>query len=384
MQTRETTEAICSPLAIEDHVVQVDEDTSPPKWHLGHTTWFFETFVLKPALGESYSEYSAHFNYLFNSYYESQGERVTRTHRGTYSRPTVKETLDYRQWVNRHLLEIRQTNRGLAADDLDARLTLGLHHEQQHQELLYMDILALLSRNPEAPRYAGALPARAEPGLPPSSPISIVEGLYRVGHDSKEFCFDNERPAHTVHLDSFRIEPALVTNAEYRDFVADGGYERAELWLSDGWEAKKRLGWEAPLHWKTLDGEWFESTLNGLGPLDPNRAVRHVSYYEADAFAQWRGTRLPTELEWETSERAKEQPSSWELWQWTSSPYVPYPGYKRSAGAFGEYNGKFMCNQMILRGGCEFTPPSHYRVTYRNFYQPEKRWSFTGLRLIRK
>lgn len=382
-RVRQLTEQICAGLPVEDMVAQVDEDTSPLKWHLAHTTWFFERFILVPHLREHYSEFSSQFNFLFNSYYESEGERANRFQRGTYSRPTLHEVYNYRMHVGEHLKQLAHAEGALSENELVRRLQLGINHEQQHQELMQMDLLATLARNPELPEAAASVTLGLYQQTKNLSDLFTVKaGVYEVGSDRNEFVFDNERPKHKVCLNAFTISNRLITNSEYAEFIQSGGYENPEYWLSDGWTAKNSKGWKAPLYWIKRNGEWYEFSLSGLKRLESSEPVRHVSHYEADAFSQWKNMRLPTEFEWEVSAELQNDREPWRVWQWTSTAYHPYPGFKKAEGAFGEYNAKFMSNQMVLRGGCEFTPQGHYRLTYRNFYQPEKRWSLTGIRLV--
>ena len=410
---RAQTEHLAAPLSAEDQTVQSMPDVSPTKWHRAHTSWFFETFLLEPQL-EGYRAYDPSYRYLFNSYYEAVGARHPRPTRGVISRPGAAEVGTYRAHVD-----------GAMAQLLDAELSdehawlveLGLHHEQQHQELVLMDIKHVLWCNPMLPTYRPApagwvppAPARA-PG-PATSPRWIRHdgGLVDTGHGADGFAFDNESPRHSVLLEPFAVAESLVTCGDWAAFVADGGYERAELWLSDGWAAVQAEGWQAPMYWSTGASGWEVFTLHGPRPLDPAEPVVHVSYYEADAFARWAGARLPTEAEWEAvcerqepagavdlvgrflpagAESAVLHPRPGgkhllgEVWQWTSSAYSPYPGFHPAPGAVGEYNGKFMVNQMVLRGGCCVTPAGHMRPTYRNFFPPGARWAFSGLRLAR-
>jgi ergothioneine biosynthesis protein EgtB len=379
-------------------------DVSPTKWHLAHVSWFFETFVLKELL-PGWSACHPSYEYLFNSYYNAVGAQFPRPRRGLLTRPSVAETLDYRKRVDDGVLRL------LAADPPPAaleRIELGLHHEQQHQELLVMDIKHVLSCNPLFPAYreGGAAAARGPSRDPaPLTWISRGEGLHRIGAPGDGFAFDNERPVHRTFVESFRIASRLVTNGEYRDFIGDGGYERPELWLADGWARAREEGWAAPLYWVRRDDTWHEHTLDGLRPLDPALPVAHVSHYEASAYAAWAGARLPTEAEWEVVARELPVEGSFleggalhprpadpgagvrqlygDLWEWTSSPYVPYPGFRTAEGALGEYNGKFMSNQIVLRGGSCATPASHVRPSYRNFFYPHCRWQFAGIRLAR-
>ena len=385
---------ICAPLAVDDYGVQPTDDVSPPKWHLAHTTWFFETFLLKPEV-PTYSVFDAAFEYLFNSYYNGVGEQHPRTQRGSLSRPTLEQVLSYREHVD---IAMQELLHALPNEQVQQSVVLGLHHEQQHQELLATDIKYILGTNPTHPAYFDA-PAEFADGPNETRrpmPLTYAEfagGLRDVGCDasdsSSSFLFDNETPRHKVYLQPFQFAKRLITNAEYLAFVDDGGYERADLWLSEGWAAVHagRFGkLPAPLYWRQRDGNWFEYRLTGLQELALYEPVSHVSYYEADAFARWAGKRLPTEFEWEVAALTNQPADSVEqlsdcLWQWTQSAYLPYPGYRPLPGTLGEYNGKFMSGQMVLRGGSVATPAGHNRPTYRNFFYPPDRWQFTGIRL---
>lgn len=404
-RVRARTEEICQPLEIEDYVVQPIEDVSPPKWHLAHTTWFFETIVL-PAFDPALEPLHPKYNFLFNSYYHTFGERWERPKRGALSRPTVKEIYDYRRIIDEkmdrlfHICTIQHWERLLPL------IELGLHHEQQHQELLMMDIKYIFAANPTHPVYSSD-DEPVEAAIPPLQSLPVRGGVHEIGRNGDGFCFDNERPRHRVYVDDFALHNRLVTNGEYLEFISDGGYEKSTLWLSDGWAARTANNWDAPLHWFKEDSEWRIMTLHGPRIIDPNEPVCHISFYEAEAYASWRGKRLPTEAEWEIASQqfsvAREGGNFWEakiwqpapardpggplcqmlgdVWEWTGSAYLPYPGYVQQEGALGEYNGKFMSNQMVLRGGCCVTPQDHIRMTYRNFFQPDKRWPFTGIRL---
>jgi len=381
---RARTVALCAPLAIEDHVPQPVADVSPPKWHLGHTTWFFEAMVLGQAM-PGRAPHHPRYAYLFNSYYEAEGARVPRVDRGALSRPTVAEVLGYRAHVDEAML---QWLSGDLSPEWQARVELGLQHEQQHQELLLTDIKFILGANPLLPAYAAHdTPAVAvsQEHRPLGTGAGWIEhpgGLVPIGHAGEGFAFDNECARHPVHLAPHRIARALVSNAEYQAFMDDGGYQRSELWHADGWDWKRQSAVEAPLYWLRLPGEsgWWHQTLRGPQPLPPDAPVTHISWYEASAFAAWAGARLPTEAEWEAGAGAFEWGRRWE---WTASAYQPYPGFTRAEGAVGEYNGKFMVNQQVLRGASFATPPGHARHTYRNFFQPPLRWQYTGLRLAR-
>ena len=375
INVRKTSEKICEPLEIEDYVLQPIADVSPPKWHLGHTTWFFETFILLKHF-KDYEAYNPQYNFVFNSYYESVGARVIRVDRGNLSRPTVTQVYEYRKHVDQEM------NRFLTStpldDDLKSLIILGLNHEQQHQELLLTDIKYILGNNPLFPVYN--ISSKIITKSKPSSPIKIPEGVYKIGNDDKDgFNFDNERGRHKVYLPEFSIANELISNAEYLEFMEDGGYANFIYWHADGWEWVKKNGITAPLYWHKVDDKWHYYTLSGFQTVDPESPVCHVSYYEAFAFASWKGTRLPTEAEWEVASYY----FNWgKRWEWTESAYLPYPGFKKEKGAIGEYNGKFMVSQMVLRGASEVTSKDHSRNTYRNFFYPSARWQFTGIRLI--
>jgi len=369
---RSRTEELAVPLSPEDQTVQSMPDASPTKWHLAHTTWFFETFVLRPH-APGYRVFDPSFEYLFNSYYEAVGPRHPRPQRGLVTRPGVGEVLAYRRHVTEAMLDFLGGDH--AAHDL---VELGLHHEQQHQELILMDIKHALSMNPLRPAYRSAR-ADAARTDPPLSWREFEGGLVETGHDGRGFAFDNEGPRHRCWLDAFALAMRPVSCGEYIGFIEDGGYRRPEFWLSAGWDCVKQREWEAPLYWERRDDAWHIFTLSGLERVDPNRPVCHVSAFEAAAFAKWAGKRLPREAEWEIAAGSVE--ATGEVWEWTGSPYVAYPGYREPAGAVGEYNGKFMANQMVLRGGCAATPAGHVRPTYRNFFPPDARWMFGGIRL---
>ena len=374
-EVRAYTEKLCEPLEIEDYVVSSMPDVSPTKWHLAHTSWFFETFILRDRY-PGYVALNPRYAFLFNSYYVQAGERHCRAQRGLVTRPTVEQVFEYRRYVDEHMLRL------LENIDEDPIVTLGLHHEQQHQELLLTDIKHVLWTNPLRPAYD---PARSS-----QSSISaakgwreIPEGVHRIGDDSNGFVFDNERPAHRVFVERFKIAERLVTNREYLEFIEDGGYRKSTLWLAAGWAVVQGESREAPIYWEKEDHLWQEFTFGGMTALDLDAPVCHVSYYEADAFARWAGHRLPTEAEWETAARIEpDLPQLFgDRWQWTQSAYVAYPGFVPAVGAIGEYNGKWMSDQWVLRGSSVATPPGHARVTYRNFFPSDTRWQFTGIRL---
>jgi ergothioneine biosynthesis protein EgtB len=406
LDVRQSTETLCQPLATEDYVVQPVAYVSPPKWHLGHTTWFFETFILQP-YQPGYQPHHPLYNYLMNSYYQHAGARWARPKRGDLSRPTVQEIYAYRRATDDRMLQLIETVDAAQWQEMCDRLVLGLHHEQQHQELLVTDIKYILALNPLQPVYQAAVPLSPVATVPEARWVPFSGGTYEIGYQGEGFCFDNEQPVHCVSVPDFVLQDRLVTNGEYLAFIADGGYNDFRHWLSDGWDTVQREGWEAPLYWLQVDGVWHETTLAGVREVDLQAPLTHVSYYEADAYARWAQRRLPTEAEWEVAARLTgvsaaagnfvedrafhPQPVSQtggslaqmlgDVWEWTSSAYLPYPGYRPDAGALGEYNGKFMVNQMVLRGGSCATPRSHIRLTYRNFFHADERWQFTGIRL---
>ncbi|RUL89608.1 ergothioneine biosynthesis protein EgtB [Tautonia sociabilis] len=402
---RQASAALCDRLEPEDFVVQSMPEASPVKWHLAHTTWFFEEFVLAPH-EPVFRPFHPQFAFLFNSYYNAVGARISRDRRGMLTRPTARQVLSYREQVDSRVEELLRAADPEAIRRIAPILTLGLNHEQQHQELLLTDLKHAFWHNPLRPAFADRLsdpPSEA----PPLRWISYPEGIRWIGHAEGGFSYDNEGPRHRQFVPAFRIASRPVTNGEFLEFIADGGYSRPNHWLSDGWAAVQQLGWEAPLYWERVDGSWCTFTLAGMLPVNPAEPVCHLSYYEADAFARWAGARLPTEAEWETaadvaiagnfadsgrfhpapapSLAPNDEPAQLfgDVWEWTASAYLPYPGFRPSAGAVGEYNGKFMCNQHVLRGGSCATPASHMRPTYRNFFHPDARWQFSGLRLCR-
>lgn len=379
-KVRRRTESLAAPLSPEDQSAQSMPDASPTKWHRAHTTWFFETFLLAPFL-PGYEVYDAAFGYLFNSYYEAVGPRQPRPQRGLLTRPTSAEVGAYRAHVDAAMARLLA---GVLTSEIIERLELGLAHEEQHQELILMDILHLFAQSPLNPAYLAKAPrAYADPG--PQKFHRFAGGLVEIGAQDTRFAFDNERPRHKAYVAPFRLADRLVTNGDWMAFIAADGYGRVEFWLSDGWATARAEGWEAPGYWRREQDGWSTMTLHGRRPVDPHAPVVHVSYYEAAAFAAWAGRRLPTEVEWEAAASASGGPPPRQLfgeaWQWTSSAYGPYPGFRPGPGALGEYNGKFMVNQMSLRGGCTATPPDHSRATYRNFFPPASRWMFAGVRL---
>jgi ergothioneine biosynthesis protein EgtB len=408
-QVRQFTEQLCQPLVIEDYVIQAMPDVSPPKWHLAHTSWFFENFILVPAVPD-YRSPNDSYAFLFNSYYVAAGERHSRPKRGLLSRPTVEDVYRYRAYVDQHMSTFL---RGLHDEEFElwgSIVELGLQHEQQHQELLLTDVKYNFASNPLRPAYLNIkddTPSVAA-AIGPMQWVSFPEGIYWIGHDGDGFAFDNECPRHRSFAEPFELASRLVTNGEYLAFMEDGGYERPDLWLSVGWETVQRDGWRTPLYWEDHDGTWWTMTLAGMQPVREAEPVCHVSYYEADAFARWAHARLPTETEWEVGamslpvrgnfvERQNLHPVAidrtedsehlaqmfGDVWEWTQSHYSPYPGYVAPAGAIGEYNGKFMANQFVLRGGSCATAASHMRLTYRNFFPADARWQFMGIRLAK-
>jgi ergothioneine biosynthesis protein EgtB len=404
MAVRDATRALAAPLSAEDCAIQSMPDASPAKWHLAHTTWFFETFILARHDGARTPFHPA-FRVLFNSYYNAVGDKHPRPQRGLLSRPSLEEVLAYRSAVEQEVVALLHAD--ALAPDLQALVDLGIQHEQQHQELILTDVKHMLSCNPLKPAYQKTWPLTPiQPGE--SRWVRIAGGERRIGHDGDGFSFDNETPRHTVWIHDFDIATHPVTHGNFIDFIEDGGYRRPELWLSAGWDAVATRGWEAPLYWERRDGKWHTFTLRGMAPVERNTPVCHVSFYEADAYARWAGARLPTEAEWEVAAEGapvngnflesgalhplalREAPPEGELaqvfgdvWEWTRSDYAPYPGFRPAPGAVGEYNGKFMVNQYVLRGGSCATPQAHIRASYRNFFPADARWQFSGVRLAR-
>ena len=400
---RRQSERLARPLSAEDCALQSMPDASPVKWHLAHTTRFFETFILEPSQ-PGYRVFHPQFRVLFNSYYVALGARHPRPERGLLSRPPLDEVLAYRNHVDAHMMQLFAA--AALPPAVRGLIELGIHHEQQHQELILTDVKHLLSRNPLRPAYADPLPTAALRAAPPAW-IAQPDGIRQIGHGGDGFCFDNEQPRHRVFIDAYEIAARPVTNGEYLEFVVDGGYERPGLWLSEGWDVKTAQGWSAPLYWQPDGAGWHTFTLGGMRPLAPGEPVCHVSWFEADAYARWASARLPTEAEWETlapplpvagnfleDGRYHPAPSAardngaaaqvyGDVWEWTRSSYEPYPGYRTAPGAVGEYNGKFMSNQYVLRGGSCATPASHIRASYRNFFPAAARWQFSGIRLAR-
>ncbi|MEO7716203.1 MAG: ergothioneine biosynthesis protein EgtB [Capsulimonas sp.] len=402
---RAFTEKICAPLVTEDYAIQSMPDCSPAKWHLAHTSWFFETFVLK-AVDPSYQSPHAQYDFLFNSYYNSVGDRHCRAKRGLISRPTVDETYTYRAHVDEAMRAFFTAGAPDTITSMESVIEIGLHHEQQHQELMVTDLKHMFSENPLLPVYRSARPVAAAP-TPELTWVSFDGGLDWIGHEGEGFSYDNEGPRHQTFLQPFQLASRLTTAGEYLAFIEDGGYHRPEFWLAEGWSIVQARGWEAPLYWERQgDGSWTQMTLSGPRPVDPSEPVCHVSFFEAEAYAAWAGARLATEAEWEVAARGVAVEGNFvegerfhpapltgdapglrqmfgDVWEWTQSPYTPYPGYRAAPGALGEYNGKFMSSQYVLRGGSCATSQTHIRSTYRNFFSPDARWQFMGIRLAK-
>ena len=380
LRVRGETERRAARLSTEDQIVQSMADASPTKWHRAHVTWFFETFLLKPHL-QGYAIFDERFPFLFNSYYVAAGPRHARPQRGLITRPNADDVTAYRAHIDAAVTRLIETVAEADAPRVFEILEIGLHHEQQHQELLLTDIIHAFAQNPTDPAYdPDWQPPKAAAG--PRGFVAVPQGIHAIGHEGKGFCFDNELPFHDELIANMRIARHLVTNAEWIAFIEAGGYATPSLWLSDGWTAVQTEGWQAPGYWRNKDGGWHTMTLAGVKPVDPAAPVLHVSYYEAEAFARFAGKHLPSEAEWEIAARAGLMADAYgTAWQWTRSAYLPYPGYRAAEGALGEYNGKFMVSQMVLRGSSLATPEGHERVSYRNFFYPHHRWQFAGLRL---
>lgn len=375
-EVRAYTEKLCAPLETEDYVLQPIVDVSPPKWNIAHTTWFFEEMILKKFV-ENYTVFDENFGFLFNSYYNSIGERTKRDNRGELSRPTVKEIFKYRKYVDAQMAEFLIQD---LSDEIKDLVVLGLNHEQQHQELFLTDFKYILSRNPLFPVYKKNFALEEICEMPSKDFVKFDEGIYEIGFAGEGFHFDNELGFHKVFLHDFEIRNSLITNAEFIEFIADGGYQNHLLWHAEGFDWVNQNEILAPLYWHKKDGEWMNFTLSGLRKINLDAPVCHVSFYEAAAFAEWKGMRLPTEFEWEIAS----EKFDWGLrWEWTNSAYLPYPNFTKPEGAVGEYNGKFMINQMVLRGASVVTPEDHSRKTYRNFFHPHLRWQFNGIRLAK-
>ncbi|MBJ7881777.1 ergothioneine biosynthesis protein EgtB [Gelidibacter salicanalis] len=374
IEVRERSVLLCENLQIEDYTPQSAVFTSPPKWHIAHVTWFFEEMILKKHV-PNYKVFNADFGFLFNSYYNSIGERIERHHRGLLTRPKIESVYEFRAFVDQAMIDLLESDHH---DDVKALTILGINHEQQHQELLLTDIKYTLSKNPLYPKLFDSNLVRHYNSN--NDWMAVEAGVYNIGHSSDAFSFDNELGVHRVFLESFEISKGLVTCGEYLEFINDGGYEKPEYWLDDAWYWIKDNGIKQPLYWKNIENNWFQYTLSGLEPIDENSILTHISFYEAAVFAQWKGLRLPTEFEWEVASKDLDWGTHWE---WTNSAYLPYPKFKTAEGAVGEYNGKFMINQMVLRGASSVTAPGHSRYTYRNFFHPQYQWQFSGIRLAK-
>lgn len=374
-EIRQQTVTFCSHLHLEDYSIQVVQFASPPKWHLAHTTWFFETFILKNYL-DNYVEFHTDFNFLFNSYYNNVGDRILQTNRGNMSRPGTDEVYAYRAYVDAKMQELLSIVSDETILDL---VVLGLNHEQQHQELLVTDVKYMLGHNPLFPVFNSNFNLIKDKNNSNES-IKIKAGIYEIGHQGKDFCYDNELGVHKVYVADFEINNHLVTNADFIEFMEAGGYADFNLWLDDGWSWVNNHQINSPLYWHKINGSWHNYTLAGLQKVEPEALLSHINYYEANAFAEWKGMRLPTEFEWEI---ASKQLNWGKRWEWTNSAYLPYPNFKKENGAVGEYNGKFMSNKMVLRGASVATSANHSRSTYRNFFSPSERWQYTGIRLAK-
>jgi ergothioneine biosynthesis protein EgtB len=375
-QVRQQTTDFCSHLEIEDYAIQVVKFASPAKWHLAHTTWFFETFILKNHVS-GYVEFDSNFNYLFNSYYNNIGGRITQANRGNMSRPSTTKIYEYRTYVDNKMLDFLNVEVDIAILEL---ITLGLNHEHQHQELLITDVKYMFGHNPIFPEFNTAYNLVKDHNKS-SDTIKIKTGIYDIGHQGKDFCYDNELGTHKVYVDDFEINNFLVTNGDYIEFINSGGYSDFNLWLDDGWSWVNQHKITAPLYWHKIENEWHYYTLSGLKKVELDAILCHVNYFEANAYAEWKGMRLPTEFEWEI---ASKQLNWGQRWEWTNSAYLSYPRFKKENGAVGEYNGKFMSNKMVLRGASVATSKNHSRPTYRNFFTPTDRWQFTGIRLAKQ
>jgi ergothioneine biosynthesis protein EgtB len=401
LAVRARTESLCTPLEIEDYVIQASDSVSPPKWHLAHTSWFFETFILLPFV-PGYRVFDEAYAHLFNSYYETAGTFFPRAQRGLLSRPTVAQIYRYRSHIDEAMQALLKSHPQQSAHDILARAELGIEHETQHQELLLMDVKYNFFINPLKPAYREVANLPSPVSLPAMGSHALDGGIVEIGHDGVGFSFDNERPRHQTLLRDFRLGSRLVSNEEYLAFITDRGYQRADLWLSDGWHTINTQHWQAPLYWYRDGSDWQQFTLSGMQPLELHEPVAHLSYYEADAFARWAGKRLPTEAEWEHAAASLPVSGNFlesgalhpqaarqsgltqlygDLWEWTQSAYSSYPGFRPLPGTLGEYNGKFMSDQVVLRGGCCVTAQDHIRASYRNFFRPADRWMFSGLRL---
>lgn len=404
-KVRSFSHKLAKPLSREDYVVQSMPDVSPTKWHLAHTSWFFEAFVLSKTISK-YRSLHPQYNFLFNSYYVQVGDRHSRPKRGLISRPTVDEVYEYREYVDKNMLKLFKTLDDKKFSKIAEVIEIGIHHEQQHQELIVTDIKHVLSENPLFPTYKKSTDNKKGKGVSGHKWVEFEGGIHTIGNEGDNFGYDNEFPLHKTYVEPFSLASRLVTNGEYMDFINDGGYSKAELWLSDGWNTVTLNNWEAPLYWIRNGNRWDLFTLGGLKKIDLNQPVCHLSFYEAEAFARWAGGRLPGEYEWEIASKGQKiegnfvdngnfhpvaatnsngtiQQMYGDVWEWTRSPYSPYPGYNPPPGALGEYNGKFMCNQIVLRGGSCATSKSHIRNSYRNFFPPDSRWQFMGLRLAK-